>query len=65
MKQLSDNTFVPSRMYYYLLDWNEENCKKYITHQFSKDKLCDLNKKEFYDLFTHAISIDIKNVIIK
>ncbi len=60
MKDLADNTKVPSRIYYYLLDWNEQDNKQTIFNQFDKLRLCDLNLDEFKLLFDYAIKCDIK-----
>lgn len=58
MKALSDNKEVEDRGYYYLLDWNERNSWQYIFATFNKHRLCDLNIKEYYQLFAYATQID-------
>jgi len=47
MKQLADGTKVVSRMYYYLLDFNDMTNWDYIRNTFQKNALRDLNKAEF------------------
>ena len=58
MKALTDDKEVESRGYYYLLDWNERDNWKFISAQFNKNRLCDLNIKEYYQLFCYATQID-------
>jgi len=60
MKELADGNEVPSRVYYYLLDWNEINQWEYIFRSFKKERLCDLNLNEFKQLFLYASSEDYK-----
>lgn len=60
MKTLYDNTLVPSRTYYYLLDWNERNEKRFMADTFNKHRLCDLTKEEYKILFDYATSCDAK-----
>lgn len=62
MKELQDNTQVPSGIYYYLLDWNEKNRWDYMQRNFEKMRLCDLNLREFKQLFLFATSEDYKNL---
>jgi hypothetical protein len=54
MKILSDRQNVTSRSYYFLLDWNDENGKKFIREKFNKDSLCDLNLEEYMILWLAA-----------
>lgn len=58
MKELADGTLVLSRMYYYLLDFNDRTDLEYISHNFNKHSLNSLNKTEFLELFAHATAID-------
>lgn len=62
MKELADGNEVPSRIYYYLLDWNDINQWEYIFRSFKKGRLCDLNLNEFKQLFLYASSEDYKNL---
>lgn len=55
MKQLSDGTMVEPDAYYFLLDWNDNDQKKYINKHFNKQSLHSLSKFEFNQLLTHAI----------
>jgi len=58
MKTLSDGTEVPSRTYYYLLDFNEANKWRYMFDNFSKSRLCDLTAPEYWKLFGYAAGFD-------
>lgn len=58
MKELADGTKVPSRTYYYLLDWNELDNKNFIVKEFSKQRLCDLNRVEYKRLLNKATTYD-------
>lgn len=60
MKILNDKTEVSSRIYYYLLDWNESNEWEYIREEFDKGKLNELNIAEFRQLFKHASTEDYR-----
>jgi len=59
MKQLSDNTFVSSKSYYFLLDFNEINEWNFIQKKFNKNKLKDLTINEYLTLFEHASNKEI------
>lgn len=63
MKVLDDGTKVPSRIYYYLLDWNDQDNWKYVTTFFDKTKLHTLTAEQFKELFKHATIIDLNNNI--
>ena len=58
MKTLIDGAEVFSRIYYYLLDFNEMDNKNYLINVLNKDRLCDLNIEEFRLLFEYATEID-------
>lgn len=58
MKILNDGTQVPPRTYYYLLDFNEATARDFITQEFGKRRLCDLNIEEYRKLFEHATTVD-------
>lgn len=60
MKELTDGNEVPDRIYYYLLDWNDENQWDYMFKSFNKNILYNLNLNEFKQLFLHASSEDYK-----
>lgn len=54
MKQLSDGTMVEPDAYYFLLEWNDNDRKKYINEHFNKNSLHSLSKQEFNELLIHA-----------
>ena len=62
MKTLFDGFEVPSRTYYYLLDWNEANDWKYIAEHFNKEKLKDLTRAEYNQLFLFASRSELINL---
>lgn len=62
MKILSCGTEVPSRGYYYLLDWNEVDAHKTITEQFNKFRLCDLTFDEYKQLFKVATEKEFQHI---
>lgn len=64
MKTLSDGTEIPSRIYYYLLDWNEQDCHKTKADRFHKERQCDLTKEEFYLLFSIAAKQDCSDFLV-
>ncbi len=59
MKVLADGTKVVSRMYYYLLDFNDITDWDYIKNTLKKNALKELNKEEFIKLFNYACSVDV------
>jgi hypothetical protein len=54
MKTLADGFKVSSKSYYFLLDWNDQNNKQFISKKFNKQKLSELNKKEYILLWLVA-----------
>jgi hypothetical protein len=62
MKQLFDGSSVTSRSYYFLLDWNEQNNREYINQKFHKNRLCDLTKHEYKQLFEYAFEGDLNKM---
>ena len=62
MKNLLDDEIVPSRAYYYLLDFNERTNRKFILEVApeSMGRLCLLEKDEFWKLFQIATEFEIK-----
>lgn len=58
MKVLADDKEVPSRTYYYLLDFNDKDDWEYMIEKFNKRKLCDLIMKEYVQLFEYATLCD-------
>ena len=65
MKCLCDTTMVKSRLYYYLLDWNESNDWTHIRERFGKTSLRELNRKEFFALLNTAVSEDMQDDVKK
>lgn len=63
MKVLCDQTKVPSRLYYYLLDWNESNDWTHIRERFGKTQLSKLNRREFFTLLNTAMSEDLQKEV--
>jgi hypothetical protein len=63
MKSLLDDTLVPARCYYYLLDFNDRTNKKFILEiaPDSNGRLCLLEKDEFWKLFKIATEFEMKN----
>ncbi len=59
MKSLIDGTTVSSRIYYYLLDFNEATNWKFINENFNKQQLNKLTIQEFKQLFEHAMRSDL------
>lgn len=62
MKQLIDHTSVPSRCYYYLLDWKETHDDMFgvwlTKNEIKTFKLSELNHEQFWDLFKFATHYD-------
>lgn len=63
MKSLLDDTLVPSRCYYYLLDFNDRTNKKFINEVVpeANGRLCLCEKDEFWKLFKIATEFELKN----
>jgi len=62
MKKTLDDKEVPSRCYYYLLDWNERDEWKTINEMFEVQRLCLLEEKQFWELFKVATEKDMQKV---
>ena len=54
MKILADGFTVSSKSYYFLLDWNDQNNKEFISEKFGKQRLCELDKEEYMILWLNA-----------
>jgi len=65
MKELIDDTQVPDRGYYYLLDWNEADRWETMLRLFDKKRLCDLELHEYIQLFEIATKKDLENLKIE
>lgn len=61
MKTTIDGHEIPSRIWYYLLDWNEMDEWKSISLLYGKDKLKDLTKSQILNLLHVASATDIRN----
>ena len=59
MKELADGTQVTSRSYYYLLDYNDKSGFEFMNNVLNKQKLCELNIKEYTRLFEYAVNDEI------
>lgn len=64
MKSLGDKTGVYDRMYYYLLDWNDQNEWEYIITNFNKTKLNELTQREFIELWEFATTQDKEEILL-
>jgi len=62
MNELADGTKVPSRTYYYLLEWNEFDNKEFMVREFAKQRLCDLNRVEYKRLLNKATTYDLNTM---
>ena len=60
MKYTSDGVSVYSRLYYYLLDYNEYDNWQTINSKFGKTKLNELTYAEFQILFEIATKKDLE-----
>lgn len=58
--ELLDGKQVSSHTYYFLLEWNERNDKKFIAEAFGKQRLCDLTYNEYVLLFKYATWEEVK-----
>lgn len=57
--QTKENRNIPSRVWYYLLDWNEQDEWQTLRKVYEVYKLRDLNYVDIIQLFQLAQSIDI------
>lgn len=60
MKTLADGNEVTARSYYFLLDWNEHDEKKFMFNTFNKMRLCDLTLPEYKKLWMTATTNELK-----
>jgi len=65
VKLTSDGKQVPSRCWYYLLDWNNQNNGAAIFERYKTLRLRDLTHEQFFDFFNWATSTDIFTEIKK
>ena len=61
MKTLSDGTKVPSRVYYYLLDYCQQVGYHTIPqlNEYGACRLADLSNRKLWELFTEASKNDL------
>lgn len=62
MKKLIDDSEVPARGYYYLLDWNEKDEWKTCFKLFGTGRLCELELNQYIQLFDTATKQDLENL---
>jgi len=60
MKKLIDGTEIVSRLYYYLLDFNEVDEHKFIYDNFGVTQLSLLNFEQFKTLLAYAYNKDLE-----
>jgi hypothetical protein len=58
MKLTADGKEISSRIWYYLLDWNELDEWRSMKLIYKKDKLRDLTKAQIVELFEIATQFD-------
>lgn len=58
MYNSADGHAVPSRIWYYLLSFNEQDNWTFMLEEFNKNKLRDLTYSEFKTLFNFAVEVD-------
>lgn len=59
-KQLDTGEYIPSRIYYYLLDFNDSDGWATMRFLFNEVKLHKLSKKQIMELFVHVTVEDLK-----
>lgn len=65
MKHQSQNIkdLVPSRCWYYMLDWNEKDNWKCMNTLCGKTRSLDLTLQEFWQMFNWATQQDVKELL--
>ncbi len=58
MKKTIDGKEINPRVYYYLLDWNDQDNHKYTMELFNKPAVSMLTYDEICQLFNHATLSD-------
>ena len=51
MKTLTNGFKVSDRSYYFLLDWNDEDGRQFMSEYFGKHRLIDLDEFEYRQFF--------------
>lgn len=54
---------VPSRCWYYMLEWNDKNNWKMMQDMFDKIKLHELTLQEFWQIFNYATQKDVEDLL--
>jgi len=62
MKELIDGSSVPSRIFYYLLDFKDRDLEFFMQTNFKKHALASLNKFEFYVYARYAFAKDLEKL---
>jgi hypothetical protein len=61
MKTTLDNKTIPSRVWYYLLEWKDvDNNLDYVVKKFGKASLAQFTYEELHQLFNYAVSTEFK-----
>jgi len=63
MKELIDGTKVSSMTYYFLLDWNDRNDKRFMSENFKKHSLKDLTIDEYMILWLNATTSEYNKLV--
>jgi len=63
MKELADGTKVSAMTYYFLLDWNDKDNKKFIAEKFEKQRLADLTIDEYMILWSNATTNEYNKLV--
>ena len=61
MKQLTDGTQIPARIWYYILDWNDHDSFKTL-QSFGTSRMCELSRVQFHQLFRIAFKYDLESL---
>lgn len=64
MKLTKDNVQIPSRIWYYLLDFNDRNDWQIMESIADTNKLSELTAQQLRDLFITATQIDTNTIAI-
>lgn len=67
MKKLKSGEEIPARVYYYLLDWRDNNpqrwnkfCNEFIREKFTDWQVSELNADDCWNMFYHVTNVDLK-----
>jgi hypothetical protein len=58
MKQLASKEYIPSRIYYYLLDFKDRDKTNMLLSITQKDSIYSLTKEDAFIYFAHATTVD-------